>query len=37
LELNTKLTGKNQKVEIIDKSELSPAEQGTRITISLQI
>ena len=37
LELNTKLTGKNQKVEIIDKSELSPAEQGTKITISLQI
>ena len=37
LELNTKLTGKNQKVVIIDKSELSPAEQGTRITISLQI
>lgn len=37
LELNTKLTGKNQKVEIIDKSELTPAEQGTRITISLQI
>ena len=37
LELNTKLTGKNQKVEIIDKSDLSPAEQGTRITISLQI
>lgn len=37
LELNTKLTGKNQKVEIIDKSDLSPAEQGTKITISLQI
>lgn len=37
LELNTKLTGKNQKVEIIDKSELSPADQGTKITISLQI
>lgn len=37
LELNTKLTGKNQKVEIIDKSDLTPAEQGTRITISLQI
>lgn len=37
LELNTKLTGKNQKVEIIDKSNLSPAEHGTRITISLQI
>ncbi|MBC7695084.1 MAG: histidine kinase [Burkholderiales bacterium] len=37
LELNTKLTGKNQKVEIIDKSDLVPAQQGTRITISLQI
>lgn len=37
LELNTKLTGKNQKVEIIDKSTLSPAEQGTKITITLQI
>lgn len=37
LELNTKLTGKNQKVEIIDKSDLIPAQQGTRITISLQI
>jgi len=37
LELNTKLTGKKQKVEIIDKSDLSPAEHGTKITISLQI
>ena len=37
LELNTKLTGKNQKVEIIDKSDLLPPENGTRITISLQI
>lgn len=37
LELNTKLTGKNQKVEIIDKSDLIPAQQGTLITISLQI
>ena len=37
LELNTKLTGKNQKVEIIDKSDLFPHEEGTRITISLQI
>lgn len=37
LELNTKLTGKNQKVEIIDKSDLSSVERGTRITISLQI
>jgi two-component sensor histidine kinase len=37
LELNTKLTGKKQKVEIIDKSDLLAPEQGTRITISLQI
>lgn len=37
LELNTKLTGKNQKVEIIDKSTISPAQQGTIITITLQI
>lgn len=37
LELNTKLTGKKQKVTIIDKSDLLPPEQGTRITISLQI
>ncbi|MBA4242177.1 MAG: hypothetical protein C0448_15740 [Sphingobacteriaceae bacterium] len=37
LELNTKLTGKKQTVEIIDKSDLKTAEQGTRITISLQI
>jgi two-component sensor histidine kinase len=37
LELNTKLTGKKQKVEIIDKSDLLTPEQGTRITISLQI
>lgn len=37
LELNTKLTGKKQNVEIIDKSDLTPPEQGTRITISLQI
>lgn len=37
LELNTKLTGKKQTVEIIDKSDISNDEQGTRITISLQI
>ena len=37
LELNTKLTGKNQKVEIIDKTELNPPQEGTRITIFLQI
>ena len=37
LELNTKLTGKRQTVEIIDKSDLLNSEQGTRIIISIQI
>lgn len=37
LELNTKLTGKNQKVEIIDKEDLEIPKQGTLITISIQI
>jgi LytS/YehU family sensor histidine kinase len=37
LELNTKLTGKTQHVNIIDKMDLIPPEQGTRITISIQI
>lgn len=37
LELNTKLTGKKQSVTIIDKSDIHPLEQGTIITISLQI
>ena len=37
LELNTKLTGKKQKVEIIDKLDLPNQEQGTRITITLQL
>lgn len=37
LELNSKLTGKKQKVEIIDKAFLPIPEQGTRITITLQI
>ena len=37
LELNTKLTGKKQKVEIIDKLDLPNPEQGTRITITLQL
>lgn len=37
LELNTKLTGKKQKVEIIDKSDLPNPGQGTLITITLQI
>jgi sensor histidine kinase YesM len=37
LELNTKLSGKKQKVEIIDKSDLPEPTNGTRITITLQI
>ena len=37
LELNTKLTGKKQTVEIIDKQDLAVPEKGTRITITLQI
>lgn len=37
LDLNTKLTGKQQSVSIIDKSDINPNNQGTIITISLQI
>ncbi len=37
LELNTKLTGKNQHVKIIDKQELSNDKEGTKTIISLQI
>ena len=37
LELNTKLTGKKQKVEIIDKEDLKKSQNGTLITITLQI
>ncbi len=37
LELNTKLTGKKQTVEIIDKMDLPVPTNGTRITITLQI
>jgi ligand-binding sensor domain-containing protein/two-component sensor histidine kinase len=37
LELNTKLTGKNQKVEIKDKSDLFKDKTGTLIIITLQI
>lgn len=37
LELNTKLTGKKQKVEIIDKRHLSEPKEGTLITITIQI
>ncbi len=37
LELNTKLTGKRQTVEIVDKADLPEKGQGTRITITIQI
>lgn len=37
LELNTKLTGKNQKVEIVDKMDLPTPGHGTIITITLQL
>jgi LytS/YehU family sensor histidine kinase len=36
LEINSKLTGKQQKVTMIDKSTLSPAGTGTLITIELE-
>lgn len=37
LELNTKLTGKKQKVEMIDKSDFNNNQTGTIIKITLQI
>lgn len=37
LELNTKLTGKRQTVEITDRMDLPEPTNGTRITITLQI
>lgn len=37
LELNTKLTGKRQTVEITDRADLPESGNGTRITITLQI
>ena len=37
LELNSKLTGKKQKVEIIDKSDINPNEHGTQITITIHL
>ncbi len=37
LELNTKLTGKKQSVEIIDKQDLEIPSNGTIITITIQI
>jgi ligand-binding sensor domain-containing protein len=37
LEINSKLTGKNQKVSMIDKSMLTPASSGTLITIELDL
>lgn len=37
LELNKKLSGKEQKVEMMDKSQLTPPEQGTLIRIYLEL
>jgi ligand-binding sensor domain-containing protein len=36
LELNKKLSGKNQSVSMIDKSTLNPPQEGTLITIELE-
>ena len=35
LEINSKLTGKKQKVTMVDKSTLDPSSNGTLITIEL--
>ncbi|MBK9282827.1 MAG: histidine kinase [Sphingobacteriaceae bacterium] len=37
LEINSKLSGKKQSVQMIDKSTLTPAGQGTIITIELEL
>ncbi len=37
LELNSKLTGKKQNVEIVDKSDINPNNQGTQITITINL
>lgn len=37
LEINSKLTGKSQKVTMTDKSTIHPEEQGTIITIELEL
>jgi ligand-binding sensor domain-containing protein/two-component sensor histidine kinase len=37
LELNSQLSGKTQKVSMVDKSTLNPAEKGTRIEIELEL
>ena len=36
LEINSKLTGKDQKVTMVDKSTLDPKDHGTKITIELE-
>lgn len=37
LEINSKLSGKKQKVEMIDKSTINPLDTGTLITIELEL
>lgn len=36
LEINSKLTGKSQKVTMVDKSTVNPKDSGTKITIELE-
>ncbi|MEO6305898.1 MAG: histidine kinase, partial [Bacteroidia bacterium] len=36
LEINSKLSGKNQKVTMLDKSTVNPKDSGTKITIELE-
>ena len=36
LEINSKLTGKDQKVTMVDKSTIDPNDNGTKITIELE-
>lgn len=36
LEINSKLTGKDQKVTMLDKSTIDPNDHGTKITIELE-
>jgi ligand-binding sensor domain-containing protein len=36
LEINSKLTGKSQKVTMLDKSTVNPKDSGTKITIELE-
>jgi ligand-binding sensor domain-containing protein len=37
LEINSKLTGKKQSVSMVDKSTMSPAGEGTLITIEIEL